>query len=271
MTTTAGEVAEKALKRILVQASEAPLESDDYADFLEGMNDFMLDLEASGIRLGYTAVDNIADVVTVPPGAIRGIVANMAIEVAPDYNAQVSPALANQAKRGMSTLMRLGSQVSSSRLPSTLPMGSGYRDSSYSSGYYYNDTPEALMTLAGNAVVTSFAVTNTPYLVSGFWTVKSTASLRADISGRITNVSTSEIDLDVDLSFSATGDSTYTFRLMKSGVSQEIVTWALTTTPQAIVLLKFLTLAPGEYLELWVEDDSATENAVITQAQFKVS
>jgi hypothetical protein len=82
---TVAQVAKASLQRILVQASEAPLEPDEYQDYIFALNNYMTQLDAQGIVLGYTVVDSLGDEVTVPTGALRGIIANMAIEVAPDY------------------------------------------------------------------------------------------------------------------------------------------------------------------------------------------
>ena len=81
---TVAQVAKASLQRILVQASEAPLEPDEYQDYIFALNNYMAQLDAQGVMLGYTVVDSLGDEVTVPTGALRGIIANMAIEVAPD-------------------------------------------------------------------------------------------------------------------------------------------------------------------------------------------
>ena len=67
---TVAQVAKASLQAILVQASEAPLEADEYQDFIFAMNNYMASLAAKGVNLGYTNVSTLADSVTVPPGAI---------------------------------------------------------------------------------------------------------------------------------------------------------------------------------------------------------
>ena len=93
---TVAQVAKSSLQRILVQASEAPLEPDEYQDFIFSMNNYMAELDAQGIQLGYTVVSDLGDEVTIPTGALRGLIANMAIEVAPDYNGVVSGRLSRK-------------------------------------------------------------------------------------------------------------------------------------------------------------------------------
>jgi len=122
---TAAQVLKAALQRILVQASEADFEPDEFSDAIFSMNNFMFDLDASGVHLGYTQVTNLSDLITIPTGALRGLIANVAIDIAPDYDGDVSPALVQAAKQGMRTMEQLGVEVTTSEFPSTLPRGSG--------------------------------------------------------------------------------------------------------------------------------------------------
>lgn len=134
---TAEQVAKASLQRILVQGSEAPFEADEYHDFVFALNNYMSALEAEGVDLGYTQVENLSDDVTVPPGALRGIIANVAIEVAPDYGGVVSPELVQQAVSGMKAMRKLGQSLKKTCYPSTLPVGSGNYDQ-YGSPFYHN-------------------------------------------------------------------------------------------------------------------------------------
>jgi len=122
---TANQVVKASLQRILVQASDAPIEADEAQDFIFAMNNFMLDLDASGISLGYTEVTSLADIITIPTGALRGLIANMAIEVSPDYGGEVTRALEIAAEKGLNTMRKLGRVTVSTAPPSTLPIGSG--------------------------------------------------------------------------------------------------------------------------------------------------
>lgn len=131
---TVEEVAKASLGSILVQGSEAPLNPDDYQAFIFALNNYMTSLDAEGIALGYTVVDSINDQVTIPVGALRGVIANMAIEVAPDYGATVTDALVVRAQQGMNAMRRLGKSSPQTQYPSTLPRGSG-------NYHEYNTTP----------------------------------------------------------------------------------------------------------------------------------
>lgn len=141
---TVAQVANAALKRILVQASEAPLEADEYQDFIFAMNNYMLALDAEGITLGYTVVSDLGDEVTVPTGALRGIIANMAIEVAPDYNGTISPRLEAAAQQGLQVMRIIGQIMGQTAYPSTLPIGSGNEgDYALLTRHFYDGANEA--------------------------------------------------------------------------------------------------------------------------------
>jgi hypothetical protein len=141
---TVAQVIKASLQRILVQASEADLEPDEYQDAIFALNNYMLALDADGITLGYTEVSNLADEVTVPPGALRGIIANLAIEVSPDYNGTVSQGLVVAAQAGLASMRKLGVGMPVTSLPCTLPIGSGNEYNNYDLSRFY-DCDEALI------------------------------------------------------------------------------------------------------------------------------
>tara|TARA_R110000772_G_scaffold30605_5_gene76011 strand:+ start:358 stop:840 length:483 start_codon:yes stop_codon:yes gene_type:complete len=150
---TVAQVANSALQRILVQASEAPLEPDEYQEFIFSMNNYMTQLDAQGISLGYTEVANLADTVTIPTGALRGLIANMAIEVSPDYGGVVTEALALAARQGMQTMRLIGQRMQRSHLPSTLPIGSGNEDESFGlAGHFYPDQEATILAESTGAI-----------------------------------------------------------------------------------------------------------------------
>ena len=126
---TVAQVAKAALQRILVQASEAALEPDEYQDFIFAMNNYMAQLDAQGVTLGYTEVSDLGDEVTVPTGALRGIIANMAIEVAPDYGGVVSEGLVKAAREGMQTMRTIGVRMGKTQPnPGAFPLVMYYPD-----------------------------------------------------------------------------------------------------------------------------------------------
>ena len=146
------QVAKASLQRILVQGSEADLEPDEYQDYIFALNNYMLALDAEGITLGFTVVDNLADEITVPSGALRGIIANLAIEVAPEYNCENSAGLVVAAKAGLKVMRRLGQTMGATQFPGTLPRGSGNEGGTtqlYGDHYYESLEDEILAETTG--------------------------------------------------------------------------------------------------------------------------
>jgi len=150
---TVAQVAKASLQRILVQGSEAPLEADEYQDFIFAMNNYMLQLDAQGISLGYTEVSDLSDSVTIPAGALRGLIANMAIEVAPDYNGTVTAALAQAARDGLQTMRVLGQRIGATAFPATLPVGSGNEGNGQAfNTHFYPDSEASILAETTGAI-----------------------------------------------------------------------------------------------------------------------
>ena len=132
---------------------EAPLEADEYQDFIFAMNNYMAQLDAQGISLGYTEVSDLGDEVTIPTGALRGLIANMAIEVSPDYGGVISQGLIAAAQQGLQSMRILGQRIQASKNPSTLPLGSGNEDMLYGySGHFYPDQEADILAESTGAI-----------------------------------------------------------------------------------------------------------------------
>ena len=150
---TVAQVAKASLQAILVQASEAPLEADEYQDFIFAMNNYMNSLAAKGLNLGYTAVSDLGDEVTVPAGALTGIIANMAIQSVPYYGGVVTPELALTAREGMQAMRHLGQIIIPTRLPNTLPVGSGNEDNQFGNGlHFYPEIEPTILTEVNGSI-----------------------------------------------------------------------------------------------------------------------
>jgi hypothetical protein len=149
---TVEQVAKAALNRIMVQGSEAPLEADEYADFIFALNNYMAQLAAEGINLGYTEVNTIQDEVTIPTGALRGLIANMAVEVSSDYGGVISEALVVAARQGKQTMRLIGQKISKTRYPSTLPRGQGNYDSFSMGDNFYPEAESTILSETTGAI-----------------------------------------------------------------------------------------------------------------------
>ena len=265
----AGTVIERALKAIMVQGAELTLEADEYADALDILNSMMFAYEADGIRLGYTEVDNVSDEVTIPKGAEFGVAANLAITLADAYGATVSPTTQRNATLGLRAMRNIGRPKIKMAYPSGLPTGSG--NYNLYARDFYNGSSSAVLGLSGNSKSTTFTAADTPVRINGFWTAESLGVLRADISGTVTNIDDCPISAYVSCKLKATGGAEYTFRIVLNGASQESATATLTASETTVTLIKTLTLQPGDYVEVWVENDDDTTAAVVTTAQFTVT
>ena len=139
--TTAAQVITQILNEINVRASESALEADEVQDAIFALNSYMASIAADGINLGYTEVENLGDPITVPSGAIMGMVANAAIMLAPTFDADVSQALVLKARQGLSAMRKLGVSISSMNYPDTLPVGSGNERDWDDDHFYHQDDP----------------------------------------------------------------------------------------------------------------------------------
>ena len=122
---TVQQIADDALKLIMVQGADAPAQPEDYSDFINLMNDWFAAIEVTGRNLGYTRVSNIADLVTIPDGAVMGAKYNLAILANGSYGGQVTPDIISGAEIGMQAIRKLCVSNVPTRLPSTLPTGNG--------------------------------------------------------------------------------------------------------------------------------------------------
>ena len=146
MAETAGTIIKSALQEILAQASEAPLEPDETQDAIRYMNRWMAEQAANGIALGYTNVDDTSDEITIPDGAMNGLVYNLALHMATQFGKQVPIELASKARSSLNTMRNLAVTIGRSDFPNTLPVGSGNEDSGYNQNHFYPDQGGSILT-----------------------------------------------------------------------------------------------------------------------------
>jgi len=93
------------LQEILVQATEADLEPSEVQDTIFFMNNWMAELDADGVNLGYTIITSLSQTITIPNGAINGVIKNVAVQIAPQFDAAVvTNDLIRQARKSLKTL-----------------------------------------------------------------------------------------------------------------------------------------------------------------------
>lgn len=146
MAETVATVIKDALQQIVVQASEAPIEADEAQTAIRFLNRLMARFDAEGIDLGYTKVISLGDLVTIPDGAYDGVIYNLSLALAPQYDVPVSIDLKMLAKEGLKTLRTLTFSIGPSSYGDTLPIGSGNEDDSYGNySHFYPDDQDSIL------------------------------------------------------------------------------------------------------------------------------
>ena len=154
MAETAEELFGDSLQAILVQASEQPIQPVDFQTAKRYANRMMATFAATGISLGYTNIVNPTDLVTIPDGAIEGLLFNLAIRLLPTYDFPLTADLANNAKEGKDAMRKLAITIIPSKHPCTLPIGSGNEGESTFNTDRFFPCPEAeLLTEEGGSIL----------------------------------------------------------------------------------------------------------------------
>ena len=149
----ASQVTKAILQEILVHGAESELEAVEFQDTVFAMNNYMTAQAANGINLGYTVVSDLGDDITVPAGALQGIISNVAVMIAPQFGAQVDQALIAKAKVGLNAMRKLGITIQPMAYPSTLPVGSGNEgDGNFSNDHFFPGPDENLITETGQNI-----------------------------------------------------------------------------------------------------------------------
>ncbi|HHZ71442.1 MAG TPA: hypothetical protein EYN54_14460 [Methylococcaceae bacterium] len=132
---TAASVIKDILHEILIQTSQQLTDSTDSNTVMRYMNRFMASLAVKS-PLGYTEVTNLADPITIPSGAIEGLIFNTAVRLLSQYDIIPNQTLFANARDSLSTMVHLASQPILTMRPDTLPIGSGNESSLYQDRYY---------------------------------------------------------------------------------------------------------------------------------------
>lgn len=151
---TAESVIKDALQEILVQASEQPIQAVDFQTAKSYLNRMMSSFDAQGISLGYTTVTNPSDLITVPDGAIDGVVFNLAKRLLPTYDLPLTAELSQNASDGLDAMRNLAVTVQESIIPCTLPIGSGNEDDyTYNDYHFYPCEDSEILTEQGGSIL----------------------------------------------------------------------------------------------------------------------
>jgi hypothetical protein len=143
---TASTIIKDTLQEIRVQAAEAPIEAVESQDAIRYLNRMMSALAAKGISLGFTKIKDLGDPVTVPDGALEGIVFNLAIRLGNSYGFPIGQTLFNNASESMKAMIELAVSIGPTQYPETLPRGSGNSDFGYTDNHFYPGDDAAILT-----------------------------------------------------------------------------------------------------------------------------
>lgn len=134
---TAEEVVKDILQEVLVYSSEQPLEAVDFEFVVRYMNRYMAQLAVT-VPLGYTKVSNPTDLITIPDGAMNGLIFNVALRILNSFDVTVGQRLEQNAKEGLDAMRKIARNNVITKHPSTLPIGSGnyceYQDKRFYDG-----------------------------------------------------------------------------------------------------------------------------------------
>lgn len=137
MSETAKTLVSDILGELFNSSTEQSIPAVDFQTAVRYLNRYMAMQDADGVKLGYTEVTNPDDAITVPAGAISGVIYNTALQLANTYDISVSPDLAVNARLGLNVMIKIGSPIQGTKYTSNTPIGSGnYNDTSNVSNFY---------------------------------------------------------------------------------------------------------------------------------------
>jgi len=118
-----------ALKELGVVQRDTDATAEELADVCRRLDAMMASWDGDGLHLAYPipaddAVDLAADS-NLKSSAVRAVVANLALEIAPQFGREPSGLTLKSAKAGLDTLRTLAVTTSRQRLPGGVPRGAG--------------------------------------------------------------------------------------------------------------------------------------------------
>jgi len=149
---TAESVINDALQEILVQASEQALQTVDFQTGRRYLNRMMTTTPFN--LLGFTTVTNPSDAITVPDGAIEGVVFNLAKRLLTTYDVALTPELLQSARDGLAEIRKIAVVVKPTSFPCTLPIGSGNeQENTFNNQHFYPCPDDELLAEQGGSIL----------------------------------------------------------------------------------------------------------------------
>lgn len=149
--------------------------------------------------------------------------------------------------------------------------------------FFINDViadthPAAMVALSGNVTNTVIAVASTPVLIAGTWLLTGAQQFDTTVGGRATYDGVKDSPFDITASFTAAPISG-TNKVIGFLVAVNGVTVAASEAKSNIssgdlkrtTVVWRVVLAPGDYIEAYIENTSDTTNILVTDAVLRVS
>lgn len=151
---TAAAIITDALGEILVEAQEQPVEAAEMTRAIRYLNRMMANLSSRGIALGYTIVNSPSDLITVPDGAVDGVMYNLALRLSSQYDEPVTQSLSDSAKLGMNAMLDIAVTVDPTPMPCTMPVGSGNEGDrrGFQNDHFYDCPSDEILNEGGGSI-----------------------------------------------------------------------------------------------------------------------
>ena len=131
--------------------------------------------------------------------------------------------------------------------------------------------------MQGNATATVIASTATPVLVAGVWTVDLQTNMTCTTAGRITYTGTTTQVLDINAAVSldpvSGANQNLQVYLYKNGAAiagSRIESKINTGEHQAVPLVYKISMATNDYIEIYVQNSTATNNITVSRAVLSI-
>jgi hypothetical protein len=131
------------------------------------------------------------------------------------------------------------------------------------------------VTIHGNSTATTIATASTPVLVAGTWTAGTVSNFTATTGGRLTYTGTPDytagIVASVTLSPDTANNQTITVHIAKNGtvISEAKISRIVDAADSANVSLNYnVALETNDYVELYVSNDTSTDDVVVIDSLF---
>lgn len=103
--TTVADIVGSALRKIGSADPNEPIGADDFESCISALNRMCIRMEAKGISIGWVPVSNPTDIISAPPETEDALIYGLALMIAPEYGAPISPMVAAMAGATMKELV----------------------------------------------------------------------------------------------------------------------------------------------------------------------